>query len=139
MIHADQEAALAAANIHVVNPYEQALKLINENSYGVTKAARAVGIPKTNLKRWLAKKKVNPTISAAPKRGAPKALTDATEKAIVETLVMLSRRGCGLPVKMLKQKVAIICSDGRDVPFNAAKGPGKKWFNLFFKRLSPYL
>ena len=95
--------------------------------------------PKNKSEALACKEKVNPTISAAPKRGAPKALTDAEEKAIVETLVMLSRRGCGLPVKMLKQKVAIICSDGRDVPFNAAKGPGKKWFNGFFKRHSPYL
>ena len=60
-------------------------------------------------------------------------------KAIVETLIMLGRRGCGLPVKMLKQKVAIICSDGREVPFNPTKGPGKKWFYGFFKRHSAYL
>ena len=81
----------------------------------MNKAAKSVGIPKTNLKRWLAKKNTNPSVSATPKHGGKTALTDVEGKASVETLMMQPHRGC---VKMLQQKAAIICSDGRQVPFN---------------------
>ena len=60
-------------------------------------------------------------------------LSETEENAVVESLLMLIRRGVGLTVKMLKQKVAIICSDGRQVPFNPKTGPGKKWFWRFMK------
>ena len=100
MIHSNLQSALAAANVHIViiNPYEEAFKLINDKHYGVNKAAKSVamGIPKTNLKRWLEKKNTNPSVSAVPKHGGKTAQTDMKEKAIVETFIMLGHRGCGV-------------------------------------------
>ena len=46
--------------------------------------------------------------TANVRRGAPTVVSETDENAAVESLLMLSRRGVGLTVKMLKQKVAII-------------------------------
>jgi hypothetical protein len=61
-------------------------------------------------------------------------MTENEEKAIVDSRLLLSRRGCALTIPLLKQKVAMVCSDGRNVPSNPTKGPGKKWVRGFFKR-----
>lgn len=81
------------------------------------------------------KKKIDPT-TKPPVRGSQTVLSSNEERIIVDTLILLARRGYGLPVSMLKQKVGIICSDGRNVPFNPDKGLGKTWFNGFLKRHS---
>ena len=70
------------------------------------KATKQVGISKPRSKRWLQTKAADSTDNV--RRGAPTVLSETEENAVVESLLMLSRRGVGLTVKMLKQKVAII-------------------------------
>ena len=72
----------------------------------LNKATKQVGISKPRYKRWLQKKAAGSTANV--RRGAPTVLSETEENAVVESLLMLSRRGVGLIVKMLKQKVAII-------------------------------
>ena len=116
--------SLDAANLHLVDPFEEGLKLMNKNPYSANKPAIAVGLSKSRFQHWLQKKELHPK-ATAPKRGSPTVLAQNEEKTVVETLIFLSCREVGLPVKMLNQKVAMICSDGKSVPFNVKAGPGK--------------
>ena len=43
--------------------------------------------------------------TANVRHGAPTVLSETEENAVIESLLMLSRRGVGLTVKMLKQLI----------------------------------
>ena len=105
MIHANLQAAIRAQNLHIVELCDQVKNLI-ACGWSLNKATKQVGISKPRYKRWLQKKAAGSTANV--RRGAPTVLSETEENAVVESLLMLSRRGVGLTVKMLKQKVAMI-------------------------------
>ena len=84
---------------------------MKENQYSANRAV-AVGLSKSRFKYWLTKKELDPK-STTPKRGGPTFLLRTNKKQLLKLKKLVN-----IPVKMSKQKVRMICSDGRSVPVN---------------------
>ena len=69
-----------------------------------------VGLSKSRFKHWLKKKELDPK-STSPKRGGPTFLLRTNKKQLLKLEKLVN-----IPVKMSKQKVRMICLDGRSVP-----------------------
>lgn len=66
--------------------------------------------------------------------GPPTILSPDEEFGLVRALKACAEMGFGLSRDQLRGRIAVLCSDGRPVPWPRDVGPGRDWFEGFFKR-----
>eukprot|EP00903_Cladosiphon_okamuranus_P005888 g5823.t1 len=61
-------------------------------------------------------------------------MTEAEENAIEDLLLYAGRNYIPLSTADLTERVRQLCNDGRPIPWNRDKGPGKDWLRGFLGR-----
>ena len=106
----------------------QAVELVAAGwSYG--RAARQTGLTKALVARH-SKGGYGDTWNM----GTPTVLTRKEESTVVDNCIHLTSHGFPVTRHTLRARVSDVCSDGRPVPWNPEKGPGRKWLEGFFQR-----
>ena len=61
-------------------------------------------------------------------------LSAEEERCLEDALIWAAHRHCEFSRSELRHAVMKLCNDGRRVPWDREKGPGRTWLNLFFRR-----
>ncbi len=106
-----------------------AVAAVREGTMSFRRAAETFNISTSAINRRL-----KGEVSVDSKAGAKTVLTRDEEAVLVDTLLWAGRHGLALTRSKLVDAVRTLCLDGRSVPWNPERGPGKKWVQCFFKR-----
>lgn len=107
--------------------YKKGMDLV-AGGQSLGKAAQQVGVSKTAL--W---RRVQGLCEVSARNGPKRTLNDDEERAMVDACIHMAAAGFGLTVPLLAERVLLICSDGRRVPWGS-NGPGRAWVEGFFAR-----
>ncbi|CAN0410372.1 unnamed protein product, partial [Ectocarpus sp. 13 AM-2016] len=95
----------------------------------VRKAATSFGVGRPSIATRLAGK-----VSMDGRVGPGTILSEAEENAVEDVLLFAARNGLSLGRAQLKDAVGRLCDDGRPVPWDREKGPGRAWVSGFLRR-----
>eukprot|EP00752_Nemacystus_decipiens_P009450 g8449.t1 len=108
---------------------EKACEAVRSGLMSQKAAAAAFGVGRTSLQRRLS------GVCAMDARPGPRTVMTAAEEDAVEDLLLYAGRNyIPLSTADLRERVRQLCNDGRQIPWNRDKGPGKDWLRGFLGR-----
>ncbi|CAN0183510.1 unnamed protein product [Ectocarpus sp. 12 AP-2014] len=108
---------------------QKAIEAVRSGAMSLRAAAQAYGVNKRSLSRRL-----SGDVSMDAKVGPRTVLTVEEENFVEDALLYAARYFIGIDRTALQEHVRQLCNDGRDIPWDAARGPGRSWLDGFFKR-----
>ncbi|CAN0545844.1 unnamed protein product, partial [Ectocarpus sp. 12 AP-2014] len=108
---------------------EKACAAVRNGSMSRYAAAAAFGLSKTSLLRRLSGE-----CDMDARVGHGTVLTKEEENALEDVLLYAGRNYIPLTRNDLKERVRQLCNDGRPIPWDPDKGPGKSWLQGFLRR-----
>ncbi|CAB1099952.1 unnamed protein product [Ectocarpus sp. CCAP 1310/34] len=108
---------------------EKACAAVRNGSMSRYAAAAAFGLTKTSLLRRLSGE-----CDIDARVGHGTVLMKEEENALEDVLLYAGRNYIPLTRNDLKERVRQLCNDGRPIPWDPDKGPGKSWLQGFLRR-----
>ncbi|CAB1107237.1 unnamed protein product [Ectocarpus sp. CCAP 1310/34] len=108
---------------------EKACEAVRSGRMSQNAAAAAFGLGRSSLQRRL-----DGNCAMDARVGPGTVMTKAEEDAVEDLLLYAGRNFIPLTTADLTERVRRLCNDGRPIPWNSDKGPGKDWLKGFLGR-----
>ncbi|CAB1100784.1 unnamed protein product [Ectocarpus sp. CCAP 1310/34] len=108
---------------------QKACDAVRSGQLSLRAAAKAYGVNKDALSRRL-----SGAMAMDARVGPETVLSKAKEDAVEDALIYASRHFLSFGRQQLIDAVRVLCLDGRPVPRDSDKGPGRSWLDGFMAR-----